>query len=63
MLALLVARRSPTASRTAAATMVLAALPDVFQLLLLFGWWWWWGDGTLANLRAYGLCHRRVAVL
>ena len=50
----LVARRWPIAPRTAVATMVLAALPDVFHLLPLIAWWWW-GEGTFANLQAYAI--------
>ena len=42
------------ATRTAAATMVLAALPDVVQLLPILGWWAF-GDGSLAALRAYAM--------
>jgi len=44
-------RRWPIAPRTAALTLLLAALPDVLHMLPLFGWWLF-GDGTLAALRA-----------
>lgn len=50
-----VLRRHRTVSpRTIAATMGLAALPDVAQLLPIVGWWWF-GDGTFADVRAYAL--------
>jgi hypothetical protein len=44
-------RRWPIAPRTAALTLLLAALPDVLPMLPLVGWWLF-GDGTLAALRA-----------
>ena len=47
-------RRGPIARRTVALTIVLAALPDVFQLLPLIGWWVF-GDGPAAALLAYAI--------
>ena len=47
-------RRWPLKPATVAATVALAALPDVVHLVPLLGWWAW-GDGTLATLRAYAL--------
>ena len=45
-------RRWPIATRTAAATLMLAALPDVVQLLPIIAWWLF-GDGSWAVLRAF----------
>ena len=45
-------RRWLIANRTAAATVMLAALPDVVQLLPIIGWWIF-GDGSWAVLRAF----------
>ncbi len=45
-------RRRPIAVRTVAATLALAALPDVVQLLPIIGWWLF-GDGSWAVLRAF----------
>lgn len=44
-------RRWPIPPRTAALTLLLAALPDVLHMLPLVGWWLF-GDGTFAALRA-----------
>ena len=45
-------RRGFISTRTVAATVTLAALPDVVQLLPIVGWWIL-GDGSVAALRAY----------
>ncbi len=51
--AIALARRGrPIANRTVAATLVLAALPDMVQLLPIIGWWFF-GDGSWAVLRAF----------
>jgi len=47
-------RRWPIAPRTAAATLVLAALPDVVHLLPIVAWWVF-GDGSATVLRAYAI--------
>jgi len=39
------ARRRPLTRRTVGATMTLAALPDVIQMLPVLGWWWF-GNGS-----------------
>ena len=45
-------RRWPIATGTVAATLTLAALPDVVQLLPIIAWWLF-GDGSWAVLRAF----------
>ena len=45
-------RRRPIAPGTAAATVALAALPDVLQLLPILAWWAL-GSGSWATLQAY----------
>lgn len=45
-------RRWPIATGAVAATVTLAALPDVVQLLPLIAWWLF-GDGSWAVLRAF----------
>ncbi len=50
----LASRRWPIAPRIVAATMLLAALPDVFHLLPIAGWWLF-GDGSLAGVRDYAI--------
>jgi hypothetical protein len=52
--AAVVHRRRPLSRGTVAATLVLAALPDVIHLLPLAGWWLL-GDGSMAALRAYAV--------
>ena len=47
-------RRWPIITRTVAAAVVLAALPDVFHLLPIIGWWMF-GDGSLAVVQAYAI--------
>ena len=47
-------RRRAIPTRTLIATVVLAALPDLFHLLPIAGWWVF-GDGSLAALRAYAI--------
>lgn len=47
-------RRRPLAPGAVIATLVLAALPDVVQLLPLAAWWLF-ADGSLAALRAYAV--------
>ena len=47
-------RRRPLSRSTVAATLVLAALPDVIQLLPLAGWWLF-ADGSFAALLAYAV--------
>jgi hypothetical protein len=47
-------RRWAVAPQTAALTMLLAALPDVFHLLPIIGWWLV-GDGSFAIVRAYAI--------
>lgn len=47
-------RRWPITKRTMAATVALAALPDILHLLPIIGWWAF-GDGSLATLWRYGL--------
>jgi hypothetical protein len=49
-----VGRHRPISPGTVAATMGMAALPDVAQLLPIV-FWWWFGDGTFAAVRAYAL--------
>ena len=50
---LAVAQRHVTLPRrTVVATIVLAALPDVFHLLPILAWWLW-ADGTWATVMAY----------
>lgn len=50
-----VARRCrPIAPRAVAATVGLAALPDVLHLLPIMGWWMT-GDGSVAVLRSYAM--------
>lgn len=44
--------RYPMAVRTAAATVALASLPDLGQILPILGWWLF-GDGTARQLWAY----------
>lgn len=46
------ARRRPVAGRTAALTVGLAALPDVFQMLPVLAWWAF-GDGSFAAVRDF----------
>jgi hypothetical protein len=48
----LLRRRRPVPARTAAATMVMAALPDVMHLLPIV-FWWVFGEGTFAAVLAY----------
>ncbi|WP_298835422.1 hypothetical protein [uncultured Piscinibacter sp.] len=48
------ARRRPVARGTVAATMTLAALPDVIQMLPVLGWWWF-GGGSLEAVRAFAI--------
>ena len=45
-------RRWPVATRTLILTVILATLPDLFQLLPIMGWWIL-GDAPLAALRDY----------
>ena len=45
-------RRRSIAAGTVAATLALAALPDVAQMLPIIGWWVF-GDGSWAVLRAF----------
>ncbi|MBI5722072.1 MAG: metal-dependent hydrolase [Burkholderiales bacterium] len=52
--AALIRRRRPLSRGTVVATLVLAALPDVLQLLPLAGWWIF-GDGSFAALRGYAV--------
>jgi hypothetical protein len=47
-------RRWPMAPRTTAATVGLAALPDLVHLLPIVGWWLF-GDGSLQVLQAYAI--------
>lgn len=47
-------RHRPIAPATAAATVLLAALPDIVHMLPLLAWWAV-GDGTLAAVRAYAV--------
>ena len=47
-------RRRAIPARTVIATVVLAALPDLFHLLPIAGWWVF-GDGSLSALRAYAI--------
>ena len=47
-------RRWPITTRTVAAAVVLAALPDVFHLLPIIGWWMF-GDGSMAVVQAYAV--------
>ena len=47
-------RRWPIATGTAAATVMLAALPDVVQLLPIVAWWLF-GDGSWTALRAFAV--------
>ncbi len=51
-------RRLPVSPRVAAATVTLAALPDVFQMLPVLAWWWF-GGGTFAAVRAFVISARR----
>jgi hypothetical protein len=50
----LLGRRRPVSRRTAAATIGLAALPDVFQMLPVLAWWWI-GGGTFAAVRSFAI--------
>ena len=50
----LLRRRRPISPRTAAATVVLATLPDVMHLLPILAWWAL-GSGSWAILQAYAL--------
>jgi hypothetical protein len=45
-------RHRPISRRTLVATIGMAALPDVAQLLPIVAWWWF-GEGTLAIVLAY----------
>ena len=45
-------RYRPVSRRAVVATMGMAALPDVAQLLPIVAWWWF-GEGTLAVVLAY----------
>ena len=47
-------RRRTIPTRTVIATVVLAALPDVFHLLPIAGWWVF-GDGSVQALWAYAI--------
>lgn len=47
-------RRPVIAASTMAATVGLAALPDVLHLLPI-AWWWMFGDGTFRVLQAYAV--------
>jgi LexA-binding, inner membrane-associated putative hydrolase len=47
-------RRQALTRRTVAATLVLAALPDVLQLLPVVGWWLL-ADGSFAALQSYAV--------
>ena len=47
-------RSRPLSRRTFAATLVLAALPDVLHLLPIAGWWLF-ADGSFAALRGYAV--------
>lgn len=47
-------RRLAIPARTAAATIALAALPDVLQMLPVLGWWWF-GAGTFAEVRGFAI--------
>lgn len=47
-------RRWPVATRALILTVVLAVLPDLFQLLPIMGWWIL-GDGSLATVRDYAV--------
>ena len=50
----LLGRRVTIEPRTAAATIALAALPDVFQMLPVLGWWFF-GSGTFDAVRAFAI--------
>lgn len=45
-------RTRPLPLRTVAATLVMAALPDMAHLLPIV-FWWWFGQGTFADVWAY----------
>lgn len=47
-------RQRPIAPRTVAATLGLAAVPDVLHLLPIV-FWWLFGNGTFAAVRAYAI--------
>ena len=49
-----IGRRRPIRPRTAAATIVLALLPDVLQLLPILGWWVL-GEGSASTLWGYAV--------
>ncbi|MCW5636682.1 MAG: hypothetical protein KIT17_25360 [Rubrivivax sp.] len=48
------ARRRPVRPATVAATMALAALPDLFQMLPVLAWWWL-GSGSFEAVRAFAI--------
>ncbi|ODV12966.1 MAG: hypothetical protein ABT20_03080 [Rubrivivax sp. SCN 70-15] len=48
------ARRRPVSRTAVAATITLAALPDVIQMLPVLGWWWF-GGGSLEAVRAFAI--------
>ncbi|MCW5631973.1 MAG: hypothetical protein KIT17_01420 [Rubrivivax sp.] len=48
------ARRRPVRPATVAATMALAALPDLFQMLPVLAWWWF-GSGSFEAVRAFAI--------
>jgi hypothetical protein len=50
----LLSRRRPVAPRVAAATMVLAALPDVFQMVPVL-LWWMLGGGSFEAVQAFAI--------
>ena len=47
-------RHLSVAPRIAAATVGLAALPDVLQMLPVLAWWWF-GAGTFAEVRSFAI--------
>ncbi len=49
-----IGRHRPIAPRMAAATIALAAVPDVLHLLPIFGWWVF-GEGSASALWAYAV--------